>query len=86
MLHTPPPPPLSLSVRQRAWRGGTFECPRREPAVASHPHYLVVTPTEERRLVEEDGPLSKKTWLQKIKEDDEERASSCDGPLSSFSW
>jgi len=35
--------------------------------------------TEERRLVEEEGSLTKKTWLQK-KEDRKERVSSCPGP------
>jgi len=37
--------------------------------------------TEERRLVEEEGPYSKKTWLQKT-EDSRKRVSSCPGPLS----
>merc|ERR1711913_66979 len=37
--------------------------------------------TEERRLVEEEGLLTKKTWLRK-REDPRERVSSCTGPLS----
>ena len=32
--------------------------------------FLVETPTEERRLVEEEGSISMKTWLQK-KQDEE---------------
>jgi len=37
----------------------------REPAV--YCHILVETPTEARRLVEEEGSQTKKTWLQKTR-------------------
>lgn len=55
------------------------------PARASRLFYfsLVEMPTEERRLVEEEGSQTKKTWLQK-REDQEEQASSCSGPCSPF--
>merc|ERR1712107_733814 len=52
-----------------------------------HHHHLSHTfpswsdETEERRLVEEEGSKTKKTWMQK-KEDPKERVSSCPGPLS----
>merc|ERR1712107_428718 len=69
--------------------------PQRAPAVRgrapatgpSHHHHLSHTfpswsdETEERRLVEEEGSQTKKTWSQK-KEDPKERVSSCPGPLS----
>ena len=53
-----------------------------EPAVYFN-FSLVEMPTEERRLVEEEGSQTKKTWLQK-KEDSKEEVSSCLGPCSFF--